>query len=290
MAQVAVLNQLGPIALICRGCDDTTMTEAYVSAVRELCRTSRWFLYTLNGVSTAAPVLTPYTTGTVTVTNNSANVVGVGTLWVDEIVDGVAQVAAGDTFTSTDGVEYTVLNVTSNTALALTEVYGGATLGGQTYSVGRNRYSTIYNLGSDTYNEIIDVQAIAITATANDIRAMEKRSSARFDPNQPAQRPAYFQYVPENQFVVHPKPDAAYPLSISLVMQPRQGSNSIDDVLMNKWSRAFRCGALRDLLRIPGMKWTDQREAARNEAEFLDWMNRATSASAKREEIPSTPW
>lgn len=273
---------LAPIAQICRGINTTSLTEAYISAVRQWCRSTRWFESQLLG-STTAPITTDYTTGTVTVTNNNAGVTGSGTLWL-------ANVAAGDTFTGPNAVEMEVESVTSNTALVLTAVYAGGTLAGQAYTIGRDRYPTIYSLGSDTYNEVIDVRAVALAVSSTDVRALVKKSSTNWDPADQAAVPDVFQYVDEGQLAVHPKPDAAYDLTIALIVQPKIGSNSIDEALLLKWDRAFRAGALMDLLRIPGMPWTNEREAARNEAQFMDWINRGRSSVEKRYEAPVQPW
>lgn len=66
--------------------------------------------------------------GTVNVTLNSANVVGVSTSWL-------AGARAGDAFQGPDGRLYEVLNVASNTSITLTTQYRGPTATGQKYSL-----------------------------------------------------------------------------------------------------------------------------------------------------------
>ncbi|MCK5640860.1 MAG: hypothetical protein KAJ19_08685, partial [Gammaproteobacteria bacterium] len=69
-----------------------------------------------------------YDTGTVTVTNGDATVVGAGgAAWTD--------VMEGGLFLSTDAVYYLIDSVTDATHLELSVVYGGGTLGGQTYDM-----------------------------------------------------------------------------------------------------------------------------------------------------------
>lgn len=68
-----------------------------------------------------------YAVGTVTVTNGDATVVGAGTTWTQEMVDGL--------FLSTDAVYYVIDSVTDTTHLELTTVYGGGTLAGQAYNM-----------------------------------------------------------------------------------------------------------------------------------------------------------
>lgn len=69
----------------------------------------------------------PYTTGTVTVTQNSTTVTGAGTAWTSALVNHQFFLA-GAPF-------YTVGTVTSTTTLELDRVYAGATASGQTYSI-----------------------------------------------------------------------------------------------------------------------------------------------------------
>jgi len=75
-----------------------------------------------------------YRTGTVTVTNGSKNVTGVGTLWA-------SSVNAGDAFSLVDanlnptGAWYEVESVTNNTTLVLKQSYAGTTGSNKTYCV-----------------------------------------------------------------------------------------------------------------------------------------------------------
>lgn len=69
-----------------------------------------------------------YSTGTVTVTNGDETVTGAGgAAWTDSMAGGV--------FVSTDGVHYVIDSITDGTHLELATVYGGATLGGQSYDM-----------------------------------------------------------------------------------------------------------------------------------------------------------
>lgn len=76
-----------------------------------------------------------YKSGTVSVTNGSAAVVGVDTLWL-------TQAAAGDLFTLDGAKFYEVLSITDNTHLTLASVYTGTTLSAQSYAIIRNFTST----------------------------------------------------------------------------------------------------------------------------------------------------
>lgn len=175
MAQVAVIDLLNVVAQICRECPTPILIDAYVSAVRKFCSTSRWLKNTIPG-STAI------------------------------------------------GYE-------------------------------------LYSLGSDTYNEIIGIQAMSIQETVGDIHPLTDSNSTKWDRNDAQDVPEFYQYVPEGQFAVHPIPDAVYPLTVSVVLQPKNGVNSIDASLVVKWDICFQAGALEYLLKLPRMPWTDKAEA-----------------------------
>lgn len=68
------------------------------------------------------------TTGTVTVTNNSSTVSGSGTLFSDRC-------RVGDAFNGPDGTFYEVVNIVSNTSMAISPSYKGASGSGKAYQV-----------------------------------------------------------------------------------------------------------------------------------------------------------
>ena len=76
-----------------------------------------------------------YKTGTVSVTNGSAEVVGVGTSWGSQMIH------AGDIFSLTDTAgaavspHYEILTVTDETHLTLSVNYGGVTASGKNYMI-----------------------------------------------------------------------------------------------------------------------------------------------------------
>jgi len=73
-----------------------------------------------------------YQTGTVSVTNGSNQVVGVGTSWL-------ANVNVGNIFTIPgSGAWYEVASITDDTHLVLTANYGGATAAGSAYAITRD--------------------------------------------------------------------------------------------------------------------------------------------------------
>ncbi|OUO90110.1 hypothetical protein [Cloacibacillus sp. An23] len=100
-------------------------------------------------------------TGTITVTNGSANVTGSGTLFATNF-------CGPDDLLIVDGLNYVIKSVTSDTALTLTRPYTGTTASGKTYEIIRttgekalnelahqvaelvNKYGTTVNSITDT--------------------------------------------------------------------------------------------------------------------------------------------
>ena len=125
-----------------------------------------------------------------------------------------------------------------------------------------------YSLGSDPYNEIFGISGIDIEESADDTHPLTERVSSKWDTNVANGVPELYQYVPEAQLALHPKPDAVYNLTIGLVLQPKSGVNSIDDSLLVSWEYALQAGALAYLLKLPGVPWTDKAEAKVQDAIF----------------------
>ena len=272
MAQVQVSTLLAPIAQITRGCPTTTMVDAYIRAVRRFCNRSRWFKSTLLGATTA-PTTSDYTTGTVTVTSGSATVSGSGTAWL-------ANVRAGDFFTGPDDETMEIQGVQADTGLTLFEVYAGSTLAGQAYTITRDRGVAIYSLGSDTYHEICGISAVSVVDTNGKANPLTPRASTEWDSDLDRAIPELYEYIPHAQLALHPTPDAIYTMAIGLILQPKLGSNSIDDSLLVDWSDDFNRGALAYLLDLHGMAWTDKSEAERMRLRFESAIDSAASAVA----------
>ena len=137
-----------------------------------------------------------------------------------------------------------------------------ATLPGNTVANQRN-----YSLGSDTYNEIKGIRAISITVGGK-AKGLTESVSSTWDPNAAAGIPQRYQYLPEAQFALDQIPSAIYPLTVSIILQPKVGGNSIDESLAVNWEYALRAGALAQLLAIPRMPWSDMKRAVFEEAKF----------------------
>jgi len=138
----------------------------------------------------------------------------------------------------------------------------------------------LYSLGSDTFNEIIGIKAMAVQ-DVTEWDPVTESFSGNWDPALDHALPELYQYVPHAQFALHPTPDAIYNLTVSVLLQPKRGSNSIDDSLVVSWDYAFQAGALAYLMKLPNQPWTDKGEANVQLAFFRDWMNRAASSEQR---------
>lgn len=267
MSYIQITDLAQDVLQVCRQCPISTFQNAYIRAARQFCADSRWLRSTLLG-STTAPF--SYSTGTVAVTITSAAVVGTGTVWL-------ANIQAGDTFNGPDGTAYRVLSVTDNTHLTLTSAYAGATLSGQAYSL--TRVTATYNLGSDTYSEVVGIAAASIQESVNDSHPLTNRASDEWDKDDDVDVPELYAYLPNAQIALHPTPDAVYALTITLVLQPKFSASAIDDSLLVKWREALNNGTLGYLLALtgPGIPWTDKKEAGTRMAMFQAAINEARS-------------
>jgi len=81
--------------------------------------------------------MSQYKTGTVTVTNASATVTGVGTSWLTEVIPNNLFILSGMFVTQDDKVAYTVAGVVNDTTIQLSAPYAGANYVGQDYVIHR---------------------------------------------------------------------------------------------------------------------------------------------------------
>src|SRR5439155_3406899 len=117
-----------------------------VNAFRRLVERRRWSWLTKFGQLTSTAV---YSTGTVTVTQNSTTVTGSGTGWTSALVGQQFRIGSSTPI-------YTISTVTSTTQLDLDSVWGGTTASAQTYSI----YTCYFPVPSD-FKEFICLWDVA---------------------------------------------------------------------------------------------------------------------------------
>lgn len=133
-----------------------------------------------------------------------------------------------------------------------------------------------YNLGSDAYSEVFGISGVSIKKEVGDWRPLTSGNATDWDVDDDNDLPQEYQYIPHGQIMLHPTPDAAYDLTVSLVVQPKIGSNAIDARLLVNWSEALEHGTLAYLLMLPKQAWTDRQRGAIEEGLF-----RAAIATAR---------
>ncbi len=114
-----------------------------------------WPFYMVNTgvISTVAP----YTTGTISATNGSPSLIGVGTTWTSAMVGRKIRLGNGQPY-------YRIKSIDSTTTLTLETLFQSDTVSGTTYAI----YKDEYRLASDvdTYKTIVQIQnAIAMFST-----------------------------------------------------------------------------------------------------------------------------
>lgn len=139
-----------------------------------------------------------------------------------------------------------------------------------------------YAIGNDTYNEVIGISAMTVLESETvDPTPMTQGDPTRWEASDDDGLPLFYAYVPESGFAVHPIPDQEYALELNLVLQPKRGSNSIDETLAVNWEYAFQRGALAYLLKLPDVPWSDKAEAVSQQMQFNADINSAKSSVAR---------
>ena len=123
-----------------------------------------------------------YKAGTITVTNNTPNVIGVGTTW------GNGAITPGDSFSLVDSAGaaiapfYEVLSVTDDTHITLKTPYGGTTVNGAQYALwnlaGEQTTPYLAAAVSELVRKCKNVEQNASTASSDAQRAETARSAA----------------------------------------------------------------------------------------------------------------
>ena len=117
-----------------------------------------------------------------------------------------------------------------------------------------------YDLGSDTYTEIIAIHAMTgadNSTSVPQVFPIFPGDSGGWNANVQSGRPRQYAYIPEAKFALWQTPDKVYSLTVTAVIQPKDEVAQIPSEPLKKYSSGFEAGALMHLLRIPGQPWTD---------------------------------
>lgn len=144
-----------------------------------------------------------------------------------------------------------------------------------------------YSLGSDTYEEVIGIRAMAFTQPNGQQAPVFVSDPTQWPMNAPPGSPRLYAYMPEGQFALFPTPDAVYPLLVTIILTPKAGVNQIDDRILAKWDQGIQAGALAYLLRLKE-PWQDMQEAARQERVYRAAISNAKAEAQKNFQAMST--
>lgn len=129
-----------------------------------------------------------------------------------------------------------------------------------------------YPIGNDPHLEIIKIQKIeAAQQNGNNPPTYWELAPANalyWNPNIAPGMPLQYQYQPEANFLLWPIPSIVYGLTVTAIVQPKEGAVNIPEAPLLKYSQQIEAGALAYLLMIPGQKWTDKEEARVQERIF----------------------
>lgn len=141
-----------------------------------------------------------------------------------------------------------------------------------------------YELGSDPYTEIVGIFAMSGTVTPTPTGqtpqtfAIVPSDSSTWNPGIGPGQPRRFQYIPEAQFALNPTPSLVYALTVTAIVQPKEGAISIPDTGLIKWRTGIEAGALAYLQSLPGQTWTNPVAARENQKVFQSSVNNARAA------------
>ena len=142
-----------------------------------------------------------------------------------------------------------------------------------------------YDLGTDALEEIVDVPYGSCTQLNNGVPGticpIVPIPPTSINPNLGPGQPLVYSYIPEAQIAFGQVPDQAYPVTLTLVSQPRNGVEEIPDELITKWNLAFEAGALEYLYSIAGEPWYSDSESRKYGQIFRNYINNAKADVAR---------
>lgn len=101
----------------------------------------------------------------------------------------------------------------------------------------------LYSLGSDQLLEVLGLKAASCTVNGQTY-ALGVGDTTGWNPNARADKPRRYAYVPEGQVAFYPTPDAAYDVTLTLVLQPKVGVVELPEELLVKYDQVIEAGAM----------------------------------------------
>ena len=147
------------------------------------------------------------------------------------------------------------------------------------------------SLGDDPYLEIVGIKAMNGSQSASQgiqFWPIVPSDSGQWDPNMVPGMPVRFQYIPEAQFAVDPFPFQTYGITITLILQPKEGAVMIPQAPLLKYSNEIEAGALSYLMSLTGQPWSNPVESLRRDKEFRSGISNGKAEVAKNFNVGST--
>lgn len=141
----------------------------------------------------------------------------------------------------------------------------------------------LYSLGTDPYLEVLGLAACSLTPLTGNLQTVPLTAGdpGGWNPDILPNTPQWYAYIPEGQIAVYPIPNAVFTLTMTLVLQPKLGVNSVPSEILVKWDQALQAGALGYLLDIPGQPWSNPQQAALRKREFQSGISNARADEAR---------
>ncbi len=139
----------------------------------------------------------------------------------------------------------------------------------------------VYNFGTDPNLEVIDVAAVAIQQQNLTWIGLRSTSQDTSDPNQAADLPNWFMYLPENMIRFYPTPNLAYLSNVNVIVQTSISATAVPNDLIQKWNRTIESGAMAYLYAMPKEEWYNPDEAMKAKNLFEEGWSSARSDVAR---------
>lgn len=136
----------------------------------------------------------------------------------------------------------------------------------------------LYDLGSDPYVDITAIYAMQgsmLNGGQTQYWPLAASDPSLWNPAVSPGQPIRYTYVPQAQFALNPTPDAVYDLTVTIVVQPKEGAAQVPEAGLIKYRTGIEGGALAYLLSLPGQAWTNPVGAAQQQRVFQSSVNNA---------------
>jgi hypothetical protein len=130
--------------------------------------------------------------------------------------------------------------------------------------------SGTYNFGSDPVLEVVDIKAAAVQQLPPSNNWVNLRTTPQdtYDPNQAADIPIWYSYIPDGMVQFYPPPNLAYNVKLELIVQPLLVATAVPNDLIAKFWFYLEAGAMWHLYLMDKEPWFNPTLAAKAESDF----------------------